>query len=192
MPRAIRREYDVKLYKKCIKCRTWKPRHDIEDDDGNVVEKSGFGQHDGNPDGKQVICMACKNVANVDARKRNVTARVRHHTATRCLAQLGEHAPAKLTENLEKHLGYTITTLVRALGKDLKKREGGQRKLKDALNEGYHIDHIKPLSSFQVLVTSDGATVVDWEVFQECWAVDNLRAIPAQENLQKGAKFDAS
>jgi len=31
---------------------------------------------------------------------------------------------------------------------------------------------------------------VDWDEFQRCWAINNLRAISADENLAKGARYD--
>jgi hypothetical protein len=62
--------------------------------------------------------------------------------------------------------------------------------LKDALNEGYHIDHIRPLSLYPVVRKVMGGTEeVDWEVFRACWRIENLTAIPARENLQKGARY---
>lgn len=181
----MKREYDKRLWKKCIKCRSWRPRQDLELEDG-TTKKKGFGDHNSS-DGLQSICFSCKNVANTKSREKNVTTRIRHHTATRCLTQLGTLAPTNFTAELEHHLGYRIRALVRALGKDLKEREGSHRKLRDALQEGYHIDHKRPLSSFDVIVAGD---VVDWDEFQRCWAIDNLTAIPAAENLAKGAKYD--
>lgn len=41
----------------------------------------------------------------------------------------------------------------------------------------WHIDHIKPVSSFTV------------EQFKECWALDNLQPLWARDNLSKGAKI---
>ncbi len=182
--------YDKRLWKKCIKCRNWKPRKDLELE-GGEERKHGFGEHAFSSDGLQSICFTCKNVANTKARIKNPTARIRHHTATRCLTQLGDLAPSALTEELEEHLGYKITALVRALGKDLKDREGPTRKLRDALTEGYHIDHIRPLSSFKVIYRDKtGIEHVDWDAFQECWAITNLTAIPGEENLAKGASYD--
>ncbi len=36
-----------------------------------------------------------------------------------------------------------------------------------------------------------GMEMVDWDEFKRCWAMTNLSAIPADENLKKGAKvFD--
>jgi len=182
---------DKHLYKKCIKCRQWKPRADVLDTtSGEVLEKKGFGSHNSS-DGLQSICGGCKNIANTKARKRNVTSRIRHHTATRCLTQLGDQAPENFTADMEQHLGYKITALVKALGKDLKEREGSHRKLRDALNEGYHIDHKRPLSSFNVITPDEEGfhELVDWDAFRECWAISNLSAIPGEENLAKGATY---
>ena len=149
----IVRTYDKRIWKKCIKCRGWHPREDIVDEEtGEVTRKHGFGAHPDSSDGLQSICFFCKNAMNIAARSMNVTARIRHHTGTRCLTQLGKKlTPPKFVANLEDYLGYKFPTLVKALSKDLKEREGPKRKLRDALNEGYHIDHIIPLSSFQVI-----------------------------------------
>ena len=188
----IVREFDKRIWKKCIKCRGWHPREDILNEDGSVQRKHGFGKHEDSSDGLQSICFFCKNAMNIKSRSRNVTARVRHHTGTRCLTQLGKKlTPPKFVANLEDYLGYKIPTLVKALSRDLKEREGPKRKLRDALNEGYHIDHIKPLSSFPVIYrTQAQVEEVDWDVFRECWSITNLRAIPADENLAKGADYE--
>ncbi len=180
--------YDRAIYKKCIKCRQWKAKEDHTDENGREWKKA-FGSHDDNADGYQVICYQCKGQANTAARKKNVAYRIRHHTGTRCLTQLGEHAPDEFVKNLEKYLGYKISALVKYLRKDLKAREGPKRSLRDALNEGYHIDHKVPLSSFQVVLEGNALPgSVNWVAFRECWAMTNLRAIPAEENLAKGAK----
>lgn len=188
------RTYDRAFWKKCIKCRNWKPKEDITLPDGTKKEKA-FGPHADSQDGYQVICYACKNIANTKAREKNVVARIRHHTATRCLTQLGVLAPENFTTEMEDYLGYRIRALVKALGKDLKEREGSHRKLRDALNEGYHIDHIRPLSSFPIFMSEELAANlgtkegdIDWTAFRDCWAISNLRAIPAEENLAKGAQ----
>ncbi len=190
MPGANQRNYDKKLYKKCIKCRTWRPREDIEDPEDGHIQKRRFGLHESSSDGLQSICYDCKNIANTRAKSQNASQRIRHHTGTRCMTQLGEHAPAHFVKHMEDYLGYKIVALVKHLGKDLKEREGPKRKLRDALNEGYHIDHIVPLSSFEVIVHENHVMHVDWDVFRECWDPSNLRAIPADENLAKGAKTD--
>lgn len=190
MTQPIIGKMDRKTHKKCIKCR-------------KARLKMYFGAHDTSSDGHQSICTSCKGTANKKAAKMNPRARLRHHIATRCLDQLGDLAPAELTANLEDYLGYRMSELVDHLRKDLKAREGDNRSLNDALNEGYHIDHIYPLSRYPVIApressqgtagtagTVDGplVTEVNWRVFRECWAMVNLSAIPAAENLAKGAK----
>jgi hypothetical protein len=191
----VTKPFDRHTHKKCIKCRKPKARADIIDSETHeVLEKKAFGDHD-SQDGLQSICFDCKNIANAKARNRNVTARIRHHTGTRCLTQLGDLAPEALVADLEKHLGYSIRKLVRHLSEDLKEREGSHRKLRDALNESYHVDHIRPLSSFTVIAVDhtpegDEYEYIDWGEFRKCWAMKNLTAIPAAENLAKGATFE--
>ncbi len=187
-----------KTHKKCIKCREWQRRVDLigdgMDGGGAVVEKRGFGKHTGSCDGLQSICFACKNLMNNKARNRSVKVRIRHHTATRCLTQLGKPlTPKNFVTNLEDYLGYRISALVRHLTRDLRSREGPRRKLRDALEEGYHIDHIRPLSLYRVVrsgsLAGDVGQYVDWDEFRRCWDISNLTAIPGVENLAKGAKY---
>ena len=158
--------------KKCAKCGTKKP-----------LEQ--FGTHIDSSDGHQSYCKQCKNALGKRRREINVKAYLKHHTATRVGTQLGKLAPEGFAKDLETLLGYRITTLVKHLREDLRKREPG-RKLRDALQEGYHIDHIYPLSRF--IVIQDGK--VNWEEFKRCWHYTNLSAIPAAENLAKGAKVE--
>lgn len=208
MTEPIVRNYDKKTHKRCIKCKKWQPRETTYDDEtGEILEKACFGKHESSDDGLQSICQRCKNKMNTKSREQNTTARLRHHISTRCAFQLGKLMPDHFARDLEDYLGYRIKTLVKHLRVKLKEREGNDRKLRDALNEGYHVDHIKPLSSYMVICTECGDQTpyenddighdfmdvaeqyVDWEVFKLCWAVENLEAIPADENLKKGAKY---
>lgn len=52
----------------------------------------------------------------------------------------------------------------------------------DFLNGLLHIDHIRPISSFNFSKPEDIE-------FQQCWALNNLRLLPKRENLKKGAKL---
>lgn len=157
--------------KKCIKCREIKP----------IGE---FGYHGNTEDGLQTICRTCKNERATERRNQNVRARLHHHIATRVASQLGNQCPRDITKTLEARLGYRIQTLVRHLRERMQSDYEG-KKLRDALNEGWHVDHIHPLSKF-TCVTSSGE--VDWDEFQRCWDISNLVCVPADVNLAKGAK----
>lgn len=173
-------EVPRKQRKRCTKCRKW---YLINEDSS----KSGFSIHKSAHDGFGVMCKACRTVYGRQRRDSDPRQRVKHHFSTRITAQLGDACPKHLTRNLEEHLGYRIRKLIAALTRDLRAREGPKRKLIDAFQEGYHIDHIRPVVSFNV-ITPEGE--VDWETFRECWAMDNLRIITAEENLLKGASYD--
>ena len=45
----------------------------------------------------------------------------------------------------------------------------------------WHIDHVRPVSSFSYVVETDPA-------FRECWALANLRPLWAKANIIKGGK----
>ena len=46
---------------------------------------------------------------------------------------------------------------------------------------GWHIDHIKPKASFSFTSSDDIE-------FRQCWALDNLQPLWAEDNLRKGSK----
>mgnify|MGYP001217689456 CR=1 FL=1 len=47
----------------------------------------------------------------------------------------------------------------------------------------WHIDHIRPVSSFNF-------TTTECEDFKKCWALDNLQPLWAKDNMSKGNKWD--
>jgi len=47
---------------------------------------------------------------------------------------------------------------------------------------GWHIDHIKPISLFNI-------TDYNCEDFKKCWSLNNLQPLWAEENMKKGAKY---
>lgn len=157
-------------HQKCVKC-------------GEKKLFTDFGLNSGSSTGYQTYCKKCKNALGDRRRLVNISARIQHHFATRIKLQLGAKAPENYVKRLPELLGYTFTELKRALSQEIQEREGIS--LRKALQEDYHIDHIRPLSSFKVIGASGE---VDWEIFRECWAISNLRAIPAEANLKKGAR----
>lgn len=52
----------------------------------------------------------------------------------------------------------------------------------DNYGEVWHIDHNRPIDSFDI-------TSVECEDFKECWSLDNLKPMFARENLQKSNKY---
>ncbi len=52
----------------------------------------------------------------------------------------------------------------------------------DFLSGALHIDHETPVAVFNFTSPSDYD-------FKRCWALTNLRLLPALENLKKGAKL---
>lgn len=61
-----------------------------------------------------------------------------------------------------------------------------ENKFQDGMNwENYgqwHVDHIKPMVSFNIIEPTD-------KEFQECWSLSNLRPLWGHENLSKGSKI---
>ena len=153
--------------KKCPKCGTKNPR-----------TSEFFAKHSTSGDGLSSYCKKCRNAMRKRKGVTNIRLRLKHHISTRVAKQC-QDLPENYVRELEKYLGYRITELRVALNAELVAREN--MTLKEAFIEGYHLDHIHPLSRYAVKYITD-------ESFRACWAIDNLRMIPAEENLAKGAK----
>ncbi len=147
---------------------------------GSVKVSSEFAKHSGTSDGFATHCNDCRNGIGERRRKTNPDARLKHMIATRVTKQLGNNLPLGLTRNLEKYLGYSIVSLRKHLEQQCRTDFGMD--LINCINSGdYHIDHFVPLSSFQVNDPNSPK-------FKECWAISNLKVIPADVNLAKGAQ----
>lgn len=78
-----------------------------------------------------------------------------------------------------RHMPYTVDEFVDHLISTIP--EGYS--VKDAADGSVlHIDHIRPVSSFNLTGHVD-------DKFLDCWSLGNLRLIPAGENLQKSNKW---
>lgn len=143
-----------------------------------------FPPHPDTADGLAAWCKDCRAVLRKRRNQNNMQARLKHHFAARMTQQLLDSGTSKedippLVANMESYLGYKMVDLVRYLGDDIQEREG--MSLKEAFDSGYHVDHITPLSKFLPHEIGDST-------FRRCWSMDNLRAIPAVDNLKKGSK----
>lgn len=73
-------------------------------------------------------------------------------------------------------VGYTAVDLMRHMERQFIKGMSW-----DNYGKGWHIDHIVPVSAFQIESPQD-------DEFQQCWALSNLRPLWARENIVKRAK----
>lgn len=78
----------------------------------------------------------------------------------------------------ENLLGYSVNDLIKRLQKTMPQ----EYTWKDYLNGKLHIDHIIPISAHNF-------TKPENPDFKKCWALNNLRLLPAKENLIKGSKL---
>lgn len=78
----------------------------------------------------------------------------------------------------EKLLGYTSNELKKHLQKTISSGYSWQ----DYLEGKLHIDHIIPTSAFNYSKPENPD-------FKRCWALENLRLIPTEENLKKRNKI---
>jgi len=76
-------------------------------------------------------------------------------------------------------VGYTIENLIKRLKSTMPKGYTWQ----DYLESKLHIDHIIPISVFNF-------TRLEHTDFKRCWALSNLRLLPAKDNLTKHSKLD--
>jgi len=94
----------------------------------------------------------------------------------------------KISKEIEKELksnkhwevlvGYTVNDLIKRLLKTMPLDYSWN----DFLRGELHIDHIIPISAFNFNKPEDYD-------FQRCWALENLRLLPAKENLKKYNKL---
>ena len=79
----------------------------------------------------------------------------------------------------EKLVGYTLQQL----------KEHIEKQFKNGMSwntygvKGWHIDHIRPVSSFNI-------TSTDCEDFKKCWALENLQPLWWCDNLSKNDKYE--
>jgi len=119
----------------------------------------------------------------------NNKAKVRYHkvskysTKYRVCASIraGIYASIKGTKNGRRWrelVGYSLEDLISHLGRLL---HPGMT----LANFGeWHIDHIRPIASFEFNSPDDPG-------FKECWALQNLQPLWATENMAKGARYES-
>jgi hypothetical protein len=83
----------------------------------------------------------------------------------------------KKSESWTKLVPYTLEQLMRHLESQFTKGMTWQ----NYGFRGWHVDHIKPVCSFQFTNPTD-------EEFQKCWALENLRPLWATDNIRKATE----
>ena len=154
-------------FKVCVKCHEKKPLDKFPIHSNETGELGSY-------------CRRCKNELGKQRRIFDADARLRHYIVTRIKNEWPkEKVPADIHTNLEEYLGYKMFQLKKHLRNELKEREGIT--LIKSFKEGYHMDHIKPHSSFKKGEIGDAD-------FKACWHYTNMAMIAASVNLSKGKK----
>lgn len=170
----------VKLvtYKKCGQCQTVKHRDMFYKDRSN---RSGLTNH----------CKSCRTEYSNEycarplvKQKRRKRENSRYESdktyklTKRMRASLRESVMIKSKKRTwEAILGFTVDELCRHLERTL----SNGMTLETALNSGYEVDHIIPVSALPCVDEMD-------DNFQLLWSLSNLRIIPQSENRRKSAK----
>lgn len=80
----------------------------------------------------------------------------------------------------ESLVGYTLSDLKAHLESMFSEGMSWESYGKD----GWHVDHIRPIASFDFESHEDPD-------FKDCWSLENLQPLWAQDNLKKGKKYHA-
>lgn len=122
---------------------------------------------------KEIIEKAVKR--NLEKRKTDPVYRMEHGFSSQIRNALVGN---KAGHSWERIVGYTLNQL----------KEHLEKQFKDGMNwnnygrHGWHIDHIRPKSSFDYTSFED-------ENFKQCWSLDNLQPLWEEDNLRKGSKI---
>lgn len=168
--------------KKCSKCSVTK-----EFSEYSKCSKSRLGV--------QSQCKRCKVSSVVNSPSSSVEAkRAYEKTSKRRLYKRNYHHKTKIARNISRRMRQSLKgerkseSWVDLVEYNLEMLE---RHLESLFSEGmtwenygsvWHIDHIKPVSSFNILSNS-------CEAFKQCWSLDNLQPLFATDNLKKGSKY---
>jgi Tfp pilus tip-associated adhesin PilY1 len=172
---------DLNKTKTCWKCQ---------------IKKSitNFGIAKRNKDGLNTMCKKCSSISHKgyersnagkkkrsnyskNKRKTNINYRLSRMMATVIWQTLKHKKDKNHWENL---VGYTAQDLKNHLEKQFKDGMAWENQGKN----GWHIDHIRPVSSFNI-------TDFNCDDFKKCWALSNLQPLWAIDNIKKGNKISA-
>lgn len=111
-----------------------------------------------------------------DKIKKTIKGRLDHRISCLLYRSLKKQKAGKRWQEI---VGYSTIELK----EHLEKQFIGEMNWENFLEGKIHIDHIRPLSSFEYKSPDD-------KEFKECWTLENLQPLWAKDNLKKGAKYD--
>jgi len=159
--------------KRCTKCSKVKPYTD-------------YPRHSDTSDGRAAYCIKCKNVIHAERKRMNAAFHLKHQICTRIINELKGipgAVPNDIYKNVASYLGYSLQDLAKKLDAEVRKDFGVN--LLESFEEGFHLDHTMPHKVFMI-------KAVDSPSFKECWAISNLKMVPAKMNLAKGSRVIGS
>ncbi len=118
-----------------------------------------------------------KNDYQKERKKKNPQYHLRTSFSTSISMALKKRGSSKRGYGWEKILGYTVKNLMEHLEKQFTIGMTWDNYGK------WHVDHIKPQSSFYFTTYEDNE-------FQECWKLENLQPLWAHDNLKKNNKIN--
>lgn len=110
-------------------------------------------------------------------RKKDPKWRISSNISRRISKTLKIEGFSKRKRHWEDLVGYTKEELVKHL--ETRFEEGMTW---ENYGSEWHIDHIKPISSFNI-------TSLECEEFKKCWELNNLQPLWAKENMRKGNRY---
>ena len=124
-----------------------------------------------------------RRIYSRNKRKTDIRFRLRNNISSCIAKRLRRRLLSKDNKSIIDFLPYTIDNLKKHLEKQFNNGSGMVVRKMTWDNYGqWHIDHIKPDSLFNY-------KSVDDKEFQECWALENLQPMWAEENIKKGNKI---
>lgn len=115
----------------------------------------------------------------VNYNKENISQKFRMIFSSRIGQILKQNGSSKMGGSISNYLPYTMQELIDHLES---KFQPGMT-LENHGFYGWHIDHIKPISKFNIIS-------MDCDDFQECWSLSNLQPLWWQDNLSKSDYYE--
>lgn len=110
-------------------------------------------------------------------RKENPKWRISSNISRRISKTLKLQNVSKRKRHWEDLVGYTKEDLLKHLESKFEKGMNWEN-----YGSEWHIDHIKPISSFNI-------TSLECKEFKKCWALNNLQPLWAKDNMRKGNRY---